>query len=142
MPIKNNYFLASKGLNHRTGRFWGQYPTLQCPSRPKTSMFSIGCPHVRLRKAIILWYSYSRSNKALGEGMPILALNTLVDGAEPKPCAWCGRGFYGRRFCSRECGVEFHMAERRVALALLRSLRQQEVEDEWERVSDRARRSA
>lgn len=64
-----------------------------------------------------------------------LLTNALVDGdVSVRHCRWCGQGFYqGRdnhRFCSRKCGVEFFAAERRVALALFRSLRNQEVEDD------------
>jgi hypothetical protein len=64
-----------------------------------------------------------------------LLTNILVDAKVLiRNCDWCGQGFYqGRdnhRFCRRKCGVEFYMAERRAALALFRSLRGQEQEDQ------------
>jgi hypothetical protein len=65
--------------------------------------------------------------------MTLLA-NILAEGnVSVRGCDWCNRRFYrGRdnhRFCSRKCGVEFFKAERRAALALFRSLRNQEHED-------------
>jgi hypothetical protein len=52
-------------------------------------------------------------------------------------CDWCGQPFYqGRhnhRFCTLECGRRFHIAERRAALALYRSLK--DVEDERGRLA-------
>jgi hypothetical protein len=58
-------------------------------------------------------------------------------------CATCGKLFYrGRdnhRFCSIECGKQWHMAERRAALTLYRAVQAQRrlmpslLEDEDER---------
>ena len=64
-----------------------------------------------------------------------LLTNILVDAKVLiRHCHWCGRPFYrGRdnhRFCKRKCGVQFFAAERRAALALFRSLRDQEQEDQ------------
>ena len=46
-----------------------------------------------------------------------------------KDCAWCGQPFYqGRdnhRFCCVEHGRQFHIAERRAALALYRAIQVQ-----------------
>jgi len=43
-----------------------------------------------------------------------------------RACDWCGQPFYqGRhnhRFCTLECGRRLHMAERRAALALFRTI--------------------
>jgi predicted nucleic acid-binding Zn-ribbon protein len=69
-----------------------------------------------------------------------LLSNALVDGDIPvRKCAWCGQGFYQGskrlRFCSRECGVEYFKAERRAALALYRSIMD---EDDDEREPKRA----
>jgi hypothetical protein len=54
--------------------------------------------------------------------------------ASLRNCDWCNERFYqGRedhRFCSRKCGVEFYVAERRAALALYRSLKDEDEEDE------------
>jgi len=49
-----------------------------------------------------------------------------------RACDWCSQQFYqGRdshRFCCVECGRRFHIAERRAALALYRSLKDEEDE--------------
>jgi hypothetical protein len=49
-------------------------------------------------------------------------------------CDWCGQPFYqGRhnhRFCTFECGRRFHIAERRAALALYRSLKDEDEDNE------------
>jgi predicted nucleic acid-binding Zn-ribbon protein len=62
--------------------------------------------------------------------MTLLA-NALVDGAiHVRDCAWCGQGFYQgskrQRFCSLKCGEEFFKAERRAALALYRSIKDED----------------
>jgi hypothetical protein len=52
---------------------------------------------------------------------------------------WCGQQFYqGRsnhRFCCAEHSRKFHMAERRAALALFRSLKDEEEKDERRRMA-------
>ena len=56
-----------------------------------------------------------------------------------RSCDWCGQPFYqGRedhRFCKVECGRKFHVAERRAALALYRSLKDEDEEDEPRRMA-------
>ena len=61
-------------------------------------------------------------------------LLVLGENIAVRSCDWCGQPFYqGRdnhRFCCVECGRKFHMAERRAALALYRSLNVTSLEDE------------
>jgi len=58
----------------------------------------------------------------------------LDENIATRTCDWCGQSFYqGRhnhRFCCVEHGRKFHMAERRAALALYRSLNVTSLEDE------------
>jgi hypothetical protein len=58
----------------------------------------------------------------------------LDENIATRTCDWCGQSFYqGRRnhrFCGLGCGRKFHMAERRAALALYRSLNVTSLEDE------------
>ena len=60
----------------------------------------------------------------------------LDENIATRTCDWCGQSFYqGRhnhRFCCVEHGRKFHMAERRAALALYRSLNVASLEEKDE----------